>query len=79
MISWRWTPTLGLGLGAVIYAVGAIVLVPDHIGDKSRATNADQPRRLSQQTTSVSVAQAAARSDVSAGATEHATDSAAER
>jgi hypothetical protein len=30
--SWRWTPTVGLASGAVIYAVTAILLVPDHIG-----------------------------------------------
>jgi hypothetical protein len=63
VISWRWTPTLGLGLGAVVYALAAIVLVPDHIGEKSRDTDADEPRRLSQHTTSVSVAHAAAPSD----------------
>jgi hypothetical protein len=43
LVSWRWTPTVGLALGSVVYVLLAIAIIPDHIGAKSSPSSSDRP------------------------------------
>jgi hypothetical protein len=36
IVEWRWTPTVGLALGAVSYVSLALLIIPDRIGDDER-------------------------------------------
>lgn len=39
IVEWRWTPAVGLALGALSYVSLALLVIPDRIGDEARAAS----------------------------------------